>query len=106
VTSFSWSDLLSYVPILLNGGVAGIWIVCWLKGWVASPREITAAERSAAEWKALYLAECEAHSRTREAYQTAGQRAQAAVDMSQLVAGALTAVQASREIPPSAAAGR
>ena len=107
MTAFSWSDLVSYVPVLLNGGVAGVWIVCWLKGWIVSPREVEHSDKAAAEWKALYLTECEAHARTREAYQTAGVRAQAAVDASQLLAGALAAVQGPREVqPPPPAAGR
>ena len=87
--------------MLTNGGVAGIWIVAWLRGWIRSPAESESAQKECRQWRAMYLEEREAHERTREAFREAGMRAQAAVDTSQLLAGALAAVRAAHEAPPA-----
>jgi hypothetical protein len=87
----SWSDIL---PILSNAGVAGAWVLCWLKGWVVSDRELKRADAERDEWKKLYTTEREAHEKTREALHVASERGESTTEALQLVASVMTAVRA------------
>jgi len=100
-TGISWSDIEAYIPILTNGGVAGIWIVCWLKGLIVSPRERD-------DWKDLYNQEREAHERTREALRLASERGESTTEALHLVAGVMNAVrtQGSQNVLPEATRAR
>ena len=87
----SWGDIL---PILSNAGVAGAWVLCWLKGWVVSDRELKRADAERNEWKELYFTEREAHEKTREALHVANERGESTTEAIQLVANVMTAVRA------------
>lgn len=99
-----WADITAYIPVLTGSGVAGIWVACWLKGWIVSSREVERADESAAEWKSLYLQERDAHERTREALRLASERGESTAEALQLVAGVMNAVrvQAGHEDLPEA----
>lgn len=101
-TGIQWSDFISYVPLMLNAGAIGLWLLAFMRRWIVLPHEVEAIEGERDGWKDLYLKECEAHERTRMAMQQAGQRADAAVEASRIVAGAIVAVQAAREAPAPA----
>lgn len=100
----SWSDFTSYVPFLTDGGVAGVWIVCWLKGWIVSSHELNRTTEECNEWRSLCMKEREAHERTREALHLANQRGESTTEALQLVAGVMNAVrtQAGHEALPEA----
>lgn len=101
----SWGDIL---PILSNAGVAGAWVLCWLKGWVVSDRELKRADTERDAWKKLYFEEHEAHEKTREAYRIANERSESSTEAVQLVAGVMTAMraQADHEALPEAHSAR
>lgn len=88
--SASWEAL---VPYLANAGVAGIWIFGYLRGWVVTSREVEQVGTERDQWHDLYLKECEAHDRTREALRLASSRGDATVDALQLMTGVINAVR-------------
>jgi hypothetical protein len=92
-TGVQWPDLASYLPALGGGGVAGVWIIAWLKRWIVSPREVEQAETERDEWKDLYMREREAHERTRDALRLASERGESTAEALQLVAGVMNAVR-------------
>lgn len=99
-----WTDIESYLPILGGGGVAGVWVVAWLKRWIVSPREVEQAESERDEWKQLYMQEREAHERTRDALRLSSERGESTAEALQLVAGVMNALrlQAGHEDLPEA----
>lgn len=88
--STSWEALL---PYLSNVGVAGIWLFSYLRGWIITEREADHTEAERDQWHDLYLKECEAHERTREALRLASSRGDATVDALQLMTGVINAVR-------------
>jgi hypothetical protein len=99
--SAPWETLLPYFG---NAGFAGLWLASHLFGWIVTSKEADRIESERDQWKDLYLKECEAHERTRDALRLASSRGDATVDALQLVAGAINAVraQADREMVPEA----
>lgn len=104
-SGIDWGSVISYIPTLIPGaGVAGFWVVSYLKGWQvprASHQE-TCDERDRAladrdEWKQLYLEEREAHLHTRDAMIAANQRGDAAMESGRVVASVMEAFRAQAE---------
>lgn len=103
--AFSWSDFTSYVPLLTDGGVAGIWIIAYLRGWIASPSEVRRAEEEKERWRELFVTEQRAHEQTRHALADASSRAEAAIESSRMIASAIAGVHTDREASGKAAQG-
>lgn len=90
----SWSDLASYLTILGNAGVAGVWVFAWLKRWIVSHHELERADSERDQWHHLYMEEREAHERTRDALRIASERGEASAEALQFVANVMNTLRA------------
>jgi hypothetical protein len=71
-----------------------MWIASYLFGWTVTGKEAEHITDERDQWRNLYLKECEAHERTREALRLASERGESTTEALQLVAGVMNAVRA------------